>query len=132
MNKDFLRSATLLIAVNLLIKPLYIFGIDRTLQNVVGTAEYGIYFALFNYTLFGQVLLDFGINNFNNRAIAQQHHLLTSYLPTFLRLKVLLALAYMGSCFVGAVVGLQPTSATIIVLVGIKPNIGIVWGFFSV
>ena len=102
MNKDFLRSATLLIAVNLLIKPLYIFGIDRTLQNIVGTAEYGIYFALFNYTLFGQVLLDFGINNFNNRAIAQQHHLLTSYLPTFLRLKVLLALAYMGSCFVGA------------------------------
>lgn len=102
MNKDFLKSASLLIAVNLLIKPLYIFGIDRTLQNVVGTAEYGIYFALFNYTLFGQVLLDFGINNFNNRAIAQQHHLLTTYLPTFLRLKLLLAVLYLGGCFAGA------------------------------
>lgn len=94
MQRKFLSNLAFLLLVNLLIKPLWIFGVDRTVQNEVGADSYGLYFAIFNFSFIFSMLLDFGINNFNNRAIAQHEALLTKLLPSIFITKWLLALGY--------------------------------------
>ena len=77
--------------LNLLIKPFWIFGIDRTVQNLVGAQDYGFYFSLFNFSLILNILLDFGITNYNNKNIAQNHQLISKHLSNIVVLKFLLA-----------------------------------------
>jgi O-antigen/teichoic acid export membrane protein len=101
MNKEFFKNILFLIAINLLIKPLYIFGIDRTVQNRVGESVYGIYAALFSFAFLLQIVNDFGVQNFNSREIAQNRHLLTRYLSGILSLKIILAAIYL--CFLTVV-----------------------------
>jgi len=96
MKREFLINILFLLAVNLLIKPFYLFGIDRGVQNTVPAEDYGIYFALFNFTFLFQIITDFGIQNFNNRNLSQHRQLLDKYLPNMLMLKAMLAVAYMA------------------------------------
>lgn len=84
----------IVLLLNLLVKPFWIFGIDRSVQNAVGSEEYGFYFALFNFTLILNILLDLGITNYNNRNIAQHHQLLNKHLSNVLSLKLVLFIAY--------------------------------------
>lgn len=93
-QKKFLSSLLILITLNFIIKPFWIFGIDRTVQNIVGSAEYGLYFALLNFSLLFNILLDLGITNFNNREIAQYQHLLNKQLSGVITLKFLLGIFY--------------------------------------
>ena len=53
-----------MVVLNLLVKPIAIFGIDAEVQDRVGTEDYGLYFALLNFSFLFNILLDFGINNF--------------------------------------------------------------------
>ncbi|MDZ4843968.1 MAG: oligosaccharide flippase family protein [Chitinophagales bacterium] len=94
MKKSFYSNLSFLLFVNLLVKPFWIFGIDRTVQNTVGAETFGMYFALFNFSILFQILLDFGINNFNNRAVAQDEDFIKKHLPDILSLKMLLSLVY--------------------------------------
>lgn len=94
MHKKFLTNIFILIFLNLLVKPFWLLGIDRTVQETVGQAEYGMYYALFNVTLLFNILLDFGITNFNNKNIAQNNHLLNKHLSSILLIKFLLMIAY--------------------------------------
>lgn len=84
--------------MNLLIKPFWILGIDRTVQNMVGAEDYGTYFSLFNFSVVLNMLLDLGITNFNNRAIARHQQLLTKYLSYLVSLKFVLAVLYAVVC----------------------------------
>ena len=93
-NSAFLINIIFLVSINLLIKPLYLFGIDRSVQNAVHPGDYGLYFALFNFTYLFQIISDFGIQHFNNRNIAQYRQLLDKYFPNILVLKSLLTLLY--------------------------------------
>lgn len=81
-------------AINLLIKPFYIFGIDRVVQNAVGPDVYGLFFVLVNFSFLFQIINDFGIQNFNNKHIAQHRQLLDKYVPNILMLKLLLGVLY--------------------------------------
>lgn len=94
MQKKFVTNLALLLFMNLLIKPIYILGIDRAVQNEVGAASYGIYFAIFNFSFLLTIILDFGITNFNNKNIAQNNHLLTKHFSSLVGLKILLAVIY--------------------------------------
>ena len=94
MKKKFFTNLTLLVGLNVLIKPFWVFGIDRTVQNVVGAAEYGLYFSLFSFSLLLNIILDLGITNFNNREIARHPHLLRPYFSNIIGIKLLLALFY--------------------------------------
>jgi O-antigen/teichoic acid export membrane protein len=69
MSKEFLLNLLLLLSVNLLIKPLYAFGVDMQIQSAVGN-EYGVYFALWNFSCLFQMLADMGIQQYNNREVA--------------------------------------------------------------
>ena len=102
LKRKFFTNLLLLLLLNLLIKPFWVLGIDRTVQNVLGAEEYGMYFALFNFSLVLNIFLDLGITNFNNRAIARNTRLLTKYLSFLVSLKFVLAVVYAVLCLVVA------------------------------
>jgi O-antigen/teichoic acid export membrane protein len=102
MQRKFLRNLALLLVLNLLIKPFWIFGIDRTVQNTVGAEEYGFYFAVFNFSFLFYIFLDFGITNFNNRNIAQNTQLLRKHLSHIITLKIILFALYLVFSIAGA------------------------------
>lgn len=87
-----------MVFVNLLIKPFWVFGIDRTVQNKLGESEYGMYFAIFNFTYLFQILLDFGLQNYNNREIAADRKKIDSLLPSILFFKTGLFIIYLILC----------------------------------
>lgn len=106
MQKKFLGNLALLLFMNLLIKPIYILGIDTAVQNAVGAANYGIYYAVFNLSFILTIILDFGITNFNNKNIAQNNHLLTKHFSSLVGLKIILAVIYViVLVIVGFVIG---------------------------
>ena len=94
MKKKFFTNLLLLLALNLLVKPFWILGIDRNVQNLVGDQNYGLYFSLFNFSVLLNILLDLGITNFNNRNIAQHRFLLNKHLSNIVTLKLVLAIFY--------------------------------------
>ncbi len=109
MKKRFLTNLALLILLNLLIKPFWFFGIEVGVQNRVGEEMYGFYFSLFNFAFILNILLDLGINNFNNRAISREHGHLKDYLAAIIPLKSLLSLVYAGVVFAaGKIIGYSP------------------------
>jgi O-antigen/teichoic acid export membrane protein len=106
LKRKFVTNLILLISLNLLIKPFWILGIDRTVQNLVGDESYGMYFALFNFSLLLNILLDVGITNFNNKNIAQHNYLLKKHLSNIVGLKFMLAIVYaVFSLVVAAIIG---------------------------
>lgn len=100
MQREFSINIFFLIGINLLIKPFFIFGIDREVQNVVGTETYGVYFALLNFTYLLQIINDFGIQNFNNREIARHNQLIDKYFSNILILKAGLGLIFLLAVFI--------------------------------
>lgn len=98
MKRKFVTNLALLLFLNLLIKPLYAFGIDVSVQNTVGASEYGKYFMLLNFSLILQILLDLGLENFNRREIARHSNLLEKYLSNIITLKLILGIIYFAIC----------------------------------
>lgn len=106
MQRTFITNLALLLFLNLLIKPFWILGIDRTVQNVVGAADYGLYYALFNFSYILNIVLDVGITNFNNRNIAQHSQLVQKHFSSVATLKGGLGVVYFAVTMVlGLVVG---------------------------
>lgn len=104
MKRKFLTNLILLIFLNLLVKPLWVLGIDRTVQNVVGDHNYGFYFSLFNFSMLMNFLLDVGITNYNNRNIARHGFLLQKHFSNIVGLKLILAVVYAVVCLVTAAI----------------------------
>lgn len=106
MKKHFITNLALLIFLNLLIKPIWFFGIEVGVQNRVGEEIYGFYFSLFNFAFILNMLLDVGINNYNNRALARDHSVLKGHLAAIIPLKLFLSLIYAGVVLVlGKILG---------------------------
>lgn len=102
LKRKFITNLLLLLFLNVLIKPFWIFGIDLTVQNMVGDASYGLYFSLLNFSMILNILLDLGITNYNNRNIAQHSQLLKKHVSNIVGLKFLLAGVYAIVCIVVA------------------------------
>lgn len=90
----FYSSLMLMILLNVVIKPAWVFGIDRQVQNQVGPTEYGIYFSLFNLSVVFIFLLDWGLTTFFNRQLAITDSSSATPLHSFLQLKLLFSLFY--------------------------------------
>ena len=71
MQKKFITNLGFLLFLNLLIKPFWVLGVGIGVQNTVGPEAYGIYFTMLNFSYLFHIILDFGINNFQNRNISQ-------------------------------------------------------------
>lgn len=121
MQRKFLTNLGFLLFLNLLIKPFWIFGIDRTVQNVVGAEDFGFYFTILNFSFLFNILLDFGITNFNNRNIAQNTHLLNKHFSGILIMKFMLAIVYFVITFsAGLMWGFRGTGLWMLVLLGLN------------
>ncbi len=94
MQRKFITNLALLLLLNLLIKPFWILGIDRSVQNAVSPQSFGIYSAIFSFSLLLNILLDFGITNFNNKNIAQNNNLLNKHLSSIVLLRAALGAVY--------------------------------------
>ncbi len=106
MRKKFLTNLALLMFLNLLVKPFYVLGVDRSVQNAVGAEQYGFYFSILNFSFLFNILLDMGITNFNNRNIAQNNHLLNKHFSGIVILRFILAGIYAVVTFgIGFIIG---------------------------
>jgi O-antigen/teichoic acid export membrane protein len=94
MQKKFLSNLLLIVLLNLLVKPFYILGIDAEVQNRVGEAAYGNYFSLLNFSFLLNILLDFGLTNYNTRNIAQHPQLIANHFGKILGIRFVLFFLY--------------------------------------
>lgn len=119
MQNRFVRSLALLLFLNLLVKPFWILGVDRAVQNTVGDAMYGFYLSIFSYSFLFYILLDLGITNFNNRNIAQNNQLLNKHFAGIATMKLLLGLLYAFVAFgIGIVIGYNADQLRMLAWVG--------------
>ncbi len=99
MRRFFVKNLLFVLAVNLLVKPLWVFMIDRTVQNTVGHESYGTYQALLNICIIFQVLLDFGLTNYNTNLIAKNPEKLKELFAPMLTTRIVLAVLYSSMVF---------------------------------
>lgn len=102
MKKAFLSTLILQLSLNLIVKPLYVFGIDRGVQNAIGIASFGIYSSLLSFSYLLHTLNDFGIQNFTSSNVAKHPHLVQKYFPNLFVFKLILSTIYMVLTLVGA------------------------------
>ncbi len=119
MQKKFLKNLSLILFLNLLIKPFWILGVDRQVYNVVGPENYGFYFSIFNFSFLFFIFLDLGITNFNNRNIAQNNQLLDKHFVGIGTIKLLLGIFYGMLIFiVGYAIGYRGGQLKLLAWVG--------------
>jgi O-antigen/teichoic acid export membrane protein len=87
----FFKGLSWLLILNLLVKPVWIFAIDRQVQNIVGHEVYGTYFALLNLTIVFLFIADAGLSNMITRRISAQQQVNSLQL---LQVKAMLLLLY--------------------------------------
>lgn len=94
MKKTFAINIVLLLGLNLFVKAIYLLGIDRHFQLVLGTTDYGLYYKLLNFTLLFQFINDFGIQNYTNRYVSQNRANIENNFNQLIGLKILLSFLY--------------------------------------
>lgn len=121
MQAKHYRSLFFLIFINLLIKPVWLLGVDREVQNTVGTANYGLYFALFNLSFYLQIILDPGFYTFNSKSIAENNSMLSEYFSAFVPIKFLLSIVYLVlTVCLGIFLGFESYAVKILFWIGIS------------
>ncbi len=101
--RAFLKHLATLQLLNWLIKPIWIFYIERGIQNAIGTQLYGEYFVALNLCLLFSLLLDFGINNYVTTQIASKPETLSSLLIPVLFLRLVFAVVFAAVVSVSAI-----------------------------
>lgn len=99
MRRFFVKNLLFLITVNLLVKPVWVLLIDRTVQNKVGHASYGTYQALLSVAIIFQILLDFGLVYYNTRVLAHDPKKLKDVFPAMLTTRLLFIVGYLAVGF---------------------------------
>lgn len=101
MKKEFLVNIVLLVAINILIKPFYLFGIETEVQNTVGLSEWGRYYELFTFChLFG-FIHDPGLLSYNKKTVAESPSLLKFMFSPIIGGKFLLGGAFLLISLIG-------------------------------
>lgn len=131
MKKTFVSNLALLMGVNLLIKPFWILGIDRGVQNQLGYETYGMYSNLFAFSLLFITLLDLGINNFTSSKIAKNKENLQAYFGTLFLFKLAASAIYFGITIVlGKLYGFDSIRIKLLFLLGLNQILSYFYLFF--
>lgn len=80
----------MLLIINLLIKPFYIFVIEAGVQNKLGAQQYGFYFTLFSFVFLHQFINDPGMQNYNTQFMAENKSDINNYFSRIMGIKLLL------------------------------------------
>jgi O-antigen/teichoic acid export membrane protein len=94
LRRKFLVNIIFLLTVSIIVKALWVLGIDRTVQNVVGETAYGSYFSLFSFSVLFTLVLDMGLSGFNNRAVSADPTRVKIYFGNVLLLRLMLTAGY--------------------------------------
>ncbi len=94
----------------MLIKPIYIIGIDAQVQDRVGDSEYGLYFAIFDFCFLFQVILDLGIQNYNSKYVSENREHIQTHFALVLGLKVALLVLFLAAIALAAILLGYPRS----------------------
>ncbi len=103
LKRYFVTNILIMLVLNIIVKPIWVFFIDRNVQLTVGHQEYGVYSALVSLTIIFNILLDIGITNLNNKNLASDKSQLGLSLPNMMAAKGLLSLVYFFVIFVVAI-----------------------------
>lgn len=93
MSKLFLKNIALTQLLNIIIKPIWLLVIDRVAQNEL-SYDYASYYTVLNLALIFNILLDIGIQNFNQAQVASSSGFFKSNIKVFIRLKLFLSGLY--------------------------------------
>src|SRR6187549_3815467 len=94
-TSTFFKGLSWLILLNLMVKPVWIFFIDRQVQNITGFEAYGKYFAILNLSLVLFSIADAGLSVMLNQRMALQRNV---YVPHLFRIKMILMVMYVIAC----------------------------------
>jgi O-antigen/teichoic acid export membrane protein len=115
MQQRFVKNLAFLLFLNLLIKPFWILGVDRAVQNQVGDVSYGFFLSMYSFSIVFFILLDLGITNYNNRNIAQNKQLLAKHFSGIATMKLILGIAYsIVVFFIGVIIGYKSEQLTML------------------
>jgi len=92
----FLKGLSWLVFLNVIVKPVWIFGIDRQLQNTIGHETYGSYFSVLNLSIILSFIMDAGITNRLNRQLASGQ---AADIKKMFWLKCILSLIYLFTIY---------------------------------
>lgn len=95
LKKKLFSGMFWMLLLNILLKPIWLLGIEVGVQNAVGNEVYGLYFPIFNLSYIFNILLDLGATNFNTRNIAQHPTLIHKYFGGIFSMKVMLLGLYL-------------------------------------
>ena len=104
MRRAFATNVVLLLAVNALIKPAYLLGVDLGVQNAVGTAEYGRLAYWYSFAFVFGTVLDFGLQNYNAVQMSRRPERIAEQPPLTLSLKLALSAGYLACVMTAALI----------------------------
>jgi O-antigen/teichoic acid export membrane protein len=106
MRQQLVKNLLFVLVINLLVKTIWIFLIDRTVQIKVGYAAYGSYQALFNLGIIFQILLDFGLTQYNSREISRDPTRMRDIFSSMFWARLFFLVSYIVAvCTVGVFMG---------------------------
>lgn len=94
MNRTFLFHAGLLLWLNLLVKPFYLFFIDRNVQNLVGAESYGTFYLVFNFAYLFSLSIDLGTHHYALTQVSENKARFAALIPSILVLRLVGAALY--------------------------------------
>ncbi|MCH2198377.1 MAG: oligosaccharide flippase family protein [Flavobacteriales bacterium] len=121
MQRTFLTNLSLLLLLNLMIKPAYLLFVETEVQNRVGAEVFGNYAALLNLSFLLNIFLDLGINTFTSRSVARKQHMVASYFNSVALLRLSLVALYFV-LLIGAALILQYEGADLKLLAWLGLN----------
>lgn len=131
MQRTFLSNLTLLMLLNLLIKPCYLLLVEAEIQNRVGAEVFGNYSALISLTFLLNIFLDLGINNYTSRTVAQSKNVVVKHLEHIAGLRFLLFAGYMFLLLILAMVlGYHGEDISLLIWLGINQTLAVTLLYF--
>ena len=119
MLTSFFRNALLLLTLNLTVKGTYLFAIERTVQNLLPEADYGLYFSVLGLGMILQIIADAGLQLYSSRTISGHRQLVAKYFPYFLALKAVLGGVFFAALLVtGYALGYRGAQIGLLLLIG--------------
>lgn len=95
MSGKLFRNLLFLFIINVVIKPIWIFGIDIPAQNKLGHVVFGEYASLLSLSLIFQILLDIGLQTYQSRQVGSNRDSISWLLPNSLVAKSFFSVFYL-------------------------------------
>lgn len=94
MKKEFLVNISILLGLNLVIKPLYVFGLERGVHDRLGNESFELYLSLFSLAVIFQIINDLGIQSYTSKTLSEDANQINTLFSNFMGFKLMLGLIY--------------------------------------